>query len=83
VDQIRIEPQVTVLQQVSLMCQASGCEYPATHLFRSAAIVVAYCEFHAQVEADRIRVTLPMQVTKALHSGEFSLRSALERNSAA
>jgi hypothetical protein len=57
---------VKALQAVTIVCQQSGCEYPATHLFRSAT-VAAYCEFHSKVEADRIGINLPMPVTSALH----------------
>lgn len=41
-------------------------------LFRSGAIVAGYCDLHARAEADRIGITLPMPVTKALHAGGFS-----------
>ena len=55
----KLETHVKALQAVTIICQGSGCERPATHLF-SSGTVAAYCKFHAKAEADRIGIDLSM-----------------------
>lgn len=48
----------------------TGCEQPATHLFRNGSgPIVAYCESHAEAEADRSGFDLPMDASEALLAG--------------
>jgi hypothetical protein len=57
----RAETEIKILPGVTVFCQRSGCERGATHLFRSGkASITAYCELHAEVEAERIGVDLSM-----------------------
>ena len=62
-----METRVKVLRGVTIFCQRGGCERPASHLFRDGSgPIVAFCESHAEGEADRRRIDLPMDATEAL-----------------
>ena len=69
---------VKTLQPDTIVCQKTGCERSATHLFRSENLV-AYCEFHAEVEANRCAVSLPtsMALTKSAGSVKRSVAPTL------
>ena len=69
----QVETHVKVIQHGTVFCQKSGCEQPATILFRNGTFV-AYCESHARVEAVRIGIDLPMDPTKLPPAGAFSGR---------
>jgi hypothetical protein len=77
-----VQIDVKVLQAVTIVCQKSGCEQPATHLFRSSA-VEAYCEPHAREEAGRSGIDLPEIPAKPSQSAGLSSRSAVKTSSAA
>jgi hypothetical protein len=64
----RAEAKIKLLRGVTVFCQRSGCGREATHLFRSGAgPIAAYCELHAEVEADRIGVDLPTDRDRLLY----------------
>jgi hypothetical protein len=63
----RVETKIKLLRGVTVFCQRIGCGREATHLFRSGTgPVAAYCELHAEVEADRIGVDLPLDRERLL-----------------
>lgn len=66
----RAEAKIKLLRGVTIFCQRSGCRREASHLFRSGTgQIAAYCELHAEVEADRIGVDLPMDRYRLLRTG--------------
>ena len=64
----RAGTEIKILRGVTIFCQKSGCGRESTHLFRSAAgPITAYCELHAEAEADRAGLDLPMDRDRLLH----------------
>jgi hypothetical protein len=64
----RVETRIKILRGATFFCQRSGCGREATHLFRSGTgPITAYCELHAEMEADRIGVDLPMDRDRLIH----------------
>jgi len=60
---------IKILRGVTIFCQKSGCEQEATYLFHSGTgQILAYCELHAEVEADRIGIDLPMDRDRLRHT---------------
>lgn len=66
------ETKIKLLRGVTIFCQTSDCGRKATYLFRSGkGPIAAYCELHAELEADRIGKDLPLdteQLLESLHS---------------
>jgi hypothetical protein len=73
-----METHVKVLQLVTVFCQKGTCEKPATHLFRTGTLA-AYCKSHANAEAARIGIELPIAGTNMPRTGTFSARSVVDR----
>ena len=63
----RAETKFKILRGVTIFCQKSDCGRGATHLLRSGkGPIVAYCELHAEAEADRMGLDLPMDKDRLL-----------------
>jgi hypothetical protein len=74
----RAETETKILQGVTVFCQRSGCERAATHLFRSGkASITAYCELHAEVEADRIGIDLSVDKHRFHSSSNLNTKSPI------
>lgn len=59
--------QVKRLNGISMMCEVSGCDSPASFLFRSGnGPIAAYCERHGRESASRQGLAVPEPVEKAL-----------------
>ena len=65
-----VETKVKILRGATIFCQRSGCGREASYLFRSGqGPIAAYCELHAEREANRIGVDLPADKERLLHAG--------------
>jgi hypothetical protein len=63
-----METKIKILRGANIFCQSSGCGREATHLFRSGTgPITAYCELHAEMEAERIGIDLPMDRDRLRH----------------
>jgi hypothetical protein len=70
---------ITILETVAILCQRIECEQPALYLFRGG-MIEAYCESHAQAQADRLGIALPLPLepTKISSGGPAMKRSTIE-----
>ena len=65
-----MKTHVKGLQDISVFCQKDSCQEPATYLFQTGNdSIAAYCKSHAEGEADRTGIELPIVVAKLLYAG--------------